>query len=108
MPCTALQPLSKPGRPQNYKSIIALVDCNSRIECEGRVGGVRGKAQSAAIAMPIASICNAAAGVAYVTGTLDLVFTVHSIWRRMGPVQGLVRNQPDDVLRRGCQRVGIP
>ena len=56
---------------------MQLVDRNSRFGSEGRVNGVQGKAQSAAIAEAIASICNAAMRVAGAAGTSELAVTVH-------------------------------
>jgi hypothetical protein len=54
-----------------------LVDRNNQFGSEGRVNGAQGKAQSAAIAKAIASICNAAMRVVGAAGTSELVVTVH-------------------------------
>ncbi|KWT75986.1 hypothetical protein APY03_5354 [Variovorax sp. WDL1] len=50
---------------------------NSRFGSEGRVNGVQGKTQSAAIAEAIASICNAAMRVVGVAGASESAVTAH-------------------------------
>jgi phage-related minor tail protein len=56
---------------------MILVGRNSRYGGEGRVDGVQRKAQGAAIAEAVASICNAAMRVVGAAGTSELAGTVH-------------------------------
>jgi len=57
--------------------VLVLMACHSRFAREGREPGVQGKARSAAIAVAIASIRNAALCVVHAASTVELAVTGH-------------------------------